>query len=242
MGRVTPSIVSALCCALTASACTEDAAGDGDVTVTVYGEDFIEVGIPADEMADGWAVTFDRFDVSIDQIIIGGVRIPATGAVDISAETGGAGHQLATAKVPVGEHTGSSFAIARVELSGSATRDGVTKTFAWTFDQETHYDSCEPTTSVARGEDATFQVTVHADHYFYDSLVSEEPALAFQALADADADADGVITRAELEVADIGSYDPGSDGGIDDLWSWLVAQNRTLGHVDGEGHCDSHAH
>ena len=118
----------------------------------------------------------------------------------------------------------------------------MTKNFDWVFDEEVHYTECETTTSVTEGAASTFQITVHADHYFYDSLVSEDPILVFQGLADADADADGEITRAELEAADIGGLDPGSDGSVDDLWSWLVAQNATLGHVDGEGHCDAHSH
>ena len=51
-----------------------------------------------------------------------------------------------------------------------------------------------------------------------------------------------ITTSAELEAADIGSYDPGSDAAGNNLWSWLVAQGRTLGHVDGEGHCDARDH
>lgn len=219
-----------------------DEANEGDVTVTVYGEDFIELGIPAEEMADGWSVTFNRFEVTVDEVMVGGVEMPAADPIDISADTGGAGHPIANAVVPAGTHTDSSFAITRVELSGSASKEGMTKTFDWVFDQETHYSGCETTTEVSDGETATFQITVHADHFFYDSLVAEEPQVVFQALADADADEDDVITRAELEATDIGSYDPGSAGDVNDLWAWLIAQSRTLGHVDGEGHCDSHAH
>lgn len=87
------------------------------------------------------------------------------------------------------------------------------------------------------GETASFQITVHADHLFSDSLVSSEPKVLFQPLADADSDGDGALSEAELVAADVGAYDPGSEDGIDDLWAWLGAQVRTLGHVDGEGHC-----
>lgn len=222
------------------SGCSDD--GEGDVTVNVYGEDFIEQGIPAEEMSDDWSVSFDRFVVTIDEVMVGGVEMPPADPVDISVPTDGSGHPIANAIVPTGTHSEPSFAIARVDLSGSATRAGVTKTFDWVFDQEIHYSACETTTEVSDGGSATFQITVHADHFFYDSLVAEEPELAFEALANADTDNDGDIARAELEAADIGSYDPGSDGAVDNLWAWLVAQNRTLGHVDGEGHCDSHAH
>ena len=217
-------------------------AGEGEVTATVYGEDFIELGIPAEEMADGWSVTFNRFFVTVEDVIVGGIQLPPGEPLDLSVETQGAGHPLASAVIPAGDHTDSSFVIARTELAGSASRDGTTKTFDWVFDQETHYAACETTTKVTAGGAATFQVTVHADHFFYDSLVAEEPLVVFQALADADGNDDGVISRTELEVTDIGSYDAGSDGEVNDLWTWLIAQSRTLGHVDGEGHCDSHSH
>jgi hypothetical protein len=224
------------------TACGETSGSEGTVDVTVYGEDFIEKGIPAEEMTDGWAITFDTFVVTVDEVVVGGVDIPSADPIDISVETDGSGHAFGSAAVPTGAHTGSSYAIARVELAGSATKEGVTKNFSWVFDEEVHYSECETTTTVSEGDPATFQITVHADHYFYDSLVSSDPSLVFQELADADTDGDDEITRAELEAADIGSLDPGSDDEVDDLWSWLVAQNATLGHVDGEGHCDAHSH
>lgn len=215
--------------------------GEGDVTVTVYGEEFIEVGIPADEMADGWAVDFERFVVGIEKIAVGGVEMTAPDPIDISVATGGAGHPIATAAVPVGAHSGSRYRITEVSLAGSATKDGVTKTFDWSFDEPTDYSACETTTLVEEGETATFEITVHADHFFYDSLVAEEPQVVFQALADADADADGIIARTELEASDLGAYDAGSGGDVQNLWAFLVAQSRSLGHVDGEGHCDARA-
>jgi hypothetical protein len=72
----------------------------------------------------------------------------------------------------------------------------------------------------------------------YDSFVAEEPALRFDPLAAADADADDVITMAELAATDIGAYDPGNLH-IDDFWSFLAAHAATIGHVDGEGFCAS---
>ena len=133
----------------------------------------------------------------------------------------------------------SVVALSRAEVSGSATKDGTTKTFDWVFDGVTRYSACETTTVVPEDGAATFEITVHADHFFFDSLVADEPQVLFQALADADTDGDGVIAPDELEATDIGSYDPGSAGAVNNLWSWLVAQSQNLGHVDGEGHCDA---
>lgn len=213
---------------------------EGTLTVKVYGEEFIEDGIPADQMDDGWAVSFDHFVVSIDQVNVGGVSIPTPDPIDIVGQTSGSGHTLATASVPVGTHDKPSYAITRIKLAGTATKGDVTKAFDFKFEETTHYADCETSTTVEDDANATFEITVHADHLFADSLVSETPRLVFQALADADADDDGNITQAELEAADLGSYDPGSQGGIDNLWAFLSAQSQSVGHVDGEGHCHAH--
>ena len=222
----------------------EDAsdAGEGSVTVNVYGEEFIEEGIPADAMQDGWAIHFDSFVISIDEVEVGGVAIDTPESVDLASDSAGNGHLLASATVPAGDHGGPGYAVTRIDLTGSATKEGITKTFAWTFDSATHYTDCETTTKVAKDEVATFEITIHADHLFSDSLVSHDPALRFQALADADTDDDGEITRAELEAADLGSYDPGSDGHVENLWAFLSAQSKSLGHADGEAHCATHTH
>jgi len=219
---------------------SDDTAGEGTVNATVYGESFIEDGIPASEMADGWSVSFHTFIVSVDQVTIAGVSVPTPGPIDISGSTQGAGHTYGSITVPAGTHAAPSYAIQRVEVSGVATKDGVTKNFSWTFDAPTTYTNCETSTTVAAQGSATFQVTVHADHLFYDSLVAEEPQVVFQALADADADNDGTITQQELAGAGLGSYDPGN-ADITNLWDYLVAQTRTLGHANGESHCDARA-
>jgi hypothetical protein len=216
-------------------------AGDGTVNVTAYGESFIEDGIPAAEVDDGWAIEFTHFKVSIRDVTVADSAISVKKTTDLASSSQGEGHLLGSAKVTADDYTNSSFTIARVEVEGSANKDSDTKTFSWVFDDATNYHECATTTKVPADGEATFQITVHADHLFYDSLVSEEPKVLFQALADADTDGDEEITEAELAGADIGAYDPGSEDGVDDLWAWLVAQTRTLGHVDGEGHCHATA-
>jgi hypothetical protein len=225
------------------SACASDdepAAGKGSISVRAYGESFIEHGIPAEDVGDGWSIAFTRFEVTVRDLQVAGVKLEDRAVVDLAVESAGEGHVLASAQVAAGAHREPSFTIERVEVEGAAKRDGTTKSFDWTFSEPTHYSQCETTTSVEPDGDATFQITVHADHLFYDSLVAEEPQLLFDALAAADRDDDGEVTRAELEARDIGDYDPGNED-ADDLWSWLVAQHRTLGHVDGEGHCQASA-
>lgn len=221
----------------------EDAGGEeGTVHVKVYGEEFIEDGISAEMMDDDWAVQFDHFDIEINEVNVGGVDIPTSNAVDIAAASDGSGHTLASANIPVGSHGAPGFNIQSVTMAGSATKDDVTKTFELTFDNATHYTDCDTTTTVSADADATVQITIHADHLFHDSLVADSPQVLFQAIADADTDENGEVTQAELEAADIGSYDPGSEGGVDSLWAFLVAQSKTIGHIDGEGHCHTHTH
>lgn len=213
------------------------ASASGTVNVIAYGEEFIEEGIPADQVAGGWAIEFSRFAVTFSEITLGGTVLDGSVTVDLSEASNGEGQALGALELSTGDYSDSSFVIERVEVDGSASQGAEEKTFSWVFDTAARYDACEATTEVTAEEAATFQITVHADHLFYDSLVADEPQLRFQALADADVDANGEVTQEELEDADIGGYDPGSAGDIDDLWAFLSAQTITLGHVDGEGHC-----
>lgn len=214
-------------------------AGEGTVLVTAYGEPFIEEGIPAEATGDSWAVTFERFAVGLRDVRVAGAPVGIPALVDVSEPSAGAGHEYGSTPMREGDYGNGSFVIDRVEVEGTAQRGPVTKTFAWELGAPTAYRDCETTTSVPDGGVGTFQITIHADHLFYDSLVSDEPQLLFQPLADADLDADGSITEAELAATGIGAFDPGSDGAVENLWDWLLAATRTLGHVDGEGHCDA---
>lgn len=219
----------------------DDRQQTGAIEVTAYGESFIEKGIPASEMVDGWAVTFSHFKVRLTEVRVAGSEVEALTDLDLARPSSGAGHLLGSARVPTGQYTEPAFSLQRIEIHGSARSGSIAKTFQWVFDIAVRYEACETTTEVQADQTSPFQITIHADHLFSDSLVAEAPALRFQALADADADADGSITQAELSEADIGAYDPGSEGGIDNLWAWLNAQAGSLGHVDGEGHCDARA-
>ena len=221
------ALLVTLCCAC---------AGEGEVEVRAWGEDFIEVGIPADAADDGWAITFDRFEVSLRDVSIAGASLEDPEPIDLTEPSEGRGQLVGRASVPAGDYEDAEFTIVSILVNGTAEKDGMQKTFAWTFDIETEFHACETTIEVPRDGVGELQITVHADHLFYDSLVSEEPALRFDPIAVADADNDGEVTMDELAATDIGAYDPGNLA-IDDLWSFLTAQAQTTGHVDGEGHC-----
>lgn len=225
--------------ALLGTGCGSDD-GQGTIVVTAYGESYIEDGIPSSVIDDGWSVDFDHFKVTIDDVNVGGNELRDLKAIDLTESSSGDGQELGAVLVSAGDHTDSSFAIKKVEVEGEATKKDVTKTFHWIFEQTTAYTECEATTKVKAAGSATFQVTVHADHLLFDSIVASDPAVLFGPLAAADRDDDGEITQQELEQTDVGDYDPGSEGGIEDLWAYLMALSRTVGHVNGEGHCEAH--
>lgn len=251
-------------------ACGDDA---GTITSTVYGEEFIEEGIPASELVDGWAVAFDKFLVSIGDTKAkageGGVEVGLDGffLVDLAAASGGAGHELASFAAPGGTYDHYAYRLApaadaaavnvstadadamraagySIRVVGSATKAGVTKTFDWGFTLKVTHAHCEVREAID-GNAASIEATIHADHLFYDDAVSAEPDVAFQLIADADADADGAITLAELAAKDIraearyqvGSLEDPAGAAIVNLRQYIEYQATTLGHINGEGHC-----
>jgi len=211
---------------------------EGEIEVRIWGEEFIEEGIPADALADGWAINFERFELDVRELDIAEVSFSEPGTYDLTEPSSGRGQSVASTLAATGDYSDASFTLANVEVVGSATKDGVTKQFSWSFPTAVSYSNCETTTTVSSDESSTFEITVHADHLFYDSFASEDPALRFEALAAADADGDDTITEAELEAAALGAYDPGNLD-IANLWQFLTEQAATMGHVDGEGHCDA---
>lgn len=251
------------------AACESDEAGTGRIDVTIYGEAFIEEGIPAGMagcdgcVEDGWAVTFDRFLVSVARVEVAGVADDTARIFDLTRPSGGAGHPVVSLDVPATHHHALSYTLApaptavagnvdaadvalmvdggwSVHVEGRAERGGEVKTFTWSFDRQAAYVDCEIDAHVTDGGAAGAELTIHADHLLYDDLDSEEPQVVFDLLAASDADGDGAITRAELEARDITAearYQVGSRS-IDDLWGFVSAQVGTLGHIDGEGHCE----
>ena len=247
---------------LLASACGDEEESS-TLRVSAWGEDFIEAGIPAEVFVDGWSVSFETFLVSLDAIEAGGTSMSGGHVVDLTAASSGQGHELGTVSAPAGGAAVASWSLtpataeaitevdaaslsamvdagASVWVRGSAQRAGVTKRFEWWFDTEVRYVACD--TGLDRVADAVIDVvlTVHADHLFYDDLDSEEPAVAFDLIAAADADDDGSITMDELEAQSLAGQVRYQVGGrdIDDLRAFIDAQVRTLGHINGEGHCE----
>jgi hypothetical protein len=143
--------------------------------------------------------------------------------------------------------------------AGTATKDDVTKTFAWGFAIGTRYLAChseqdgkdEYGVVVTNNSEVELQLTTHGDHLYYDRLqASPNPAivtsLRFDTLAAADADEDGEITLEELDAAALNTkscsenpvpcYDP-SGLSAPTQGAFTTSLARTIGHFRGEGEC-----
>lgn len=260
MNARTSSLLGSL---LFLGACDGEPAGDGTLRVTIYGEEFIEEGIPADAFVDGWAVVFDRFIIAVDDIDADGEPLPGQHVFDLVQASGGAGHDVGSLMLPAGTVEELSYRIApagsdavaatatdtdvadmqaggfSLIVEGTATRGEESIALQWGFTTSTRYSPCETKQPLTAGGEARSQITIHADHLFYDDLESSVPDVAFDLIATADADANGTATNGELHAVDITTqsrYQVGSRD-IADLHGFIEAQTATLGHIDGEGHC-----
>lgn len=268
----------ALACPLALTAC----GGSGTLSLTTYGEDFIEVGMPAaseadpEGVVDGWSIKYDSFLVVLSDVWLeeGGVEVvgrpearvfdltrPGPHAVaDFDAVPSGTYPSLTASIRPAAPTAGNADAAAvtrmreagwSVYAEGRATRGADSKAFAWGFDTATRYYDCvdaddKPGVVVPNGGAARAQLTIHGDHLFFDDLQSADAVLRFDAIADADADADGVVTLAELAEVELSQLPPdrygtGGDSRLQDLAAFVTAQTRSLLHFQGEGHCQTQA-
>jgi hypothetical protein len=93
---------------------------------------------------------------------------------------------------------------------------------------------------------ATVSATVHGDHIFFDAFPIEIEILERRAqwLANADTDADGTVTGAELMAVDAADLFPSDTYNLANApiairtaWDFVRAQLATQGHVQGEGEC-----
>lgn len=240
---------------------------EGSWRVEIWGEGFVEQGVPAGAFADGCSVTFDRFLVVVsDRALVddgGGVGGSLAGAqVYDLAEPGP--HEMGVAPAPAGTWRGMTATIApdpgatagnatpdevaemvrrgaSVLVQGTLTCNDTPRSFDWAFATTTSY-ACDPVSLVIPvGATASTQLTIHGDHLFYDSLWAEDAVLRGLPLWEADADGNGAISQTELAAHGVAPYYPDGLGGFSDATDferWLEVAVGSLGHVDGEGHCD----
>ncbi len=256
---VVPAVVLGICL----TGCGSASEGDGTLRFTAYGEDFIEQEIPAEVFVDGWRVEFSSFIVALGGLSAGDASVPGTFIVELARPSAGTGHTLEEIGVPSGTAPTIAYSLvppsaeaitdlddatltamvasgASVWARGVATKGDVTISFDWPLDVQAQYVNCETEERVAEAQTVEGILTIHADHLFYDDLDSSEPNVAFDLIAESDADGDGNVTIAELGAQSIATqerYQVGSRD-IDDLYGFILAQAGTVGHINGEGHCD----
>ncbi len=232
------------------------------IDLSIYGEAFVEEGIPAAEVSDGWRVEFEEFVVAVTDVRIDGeetLELDGTWVFDLARPSDGSGHHLASVPVGRGEYGALEYRFARPagEVRGNATdaqvaraietgaallveavatRDDRTVRLSWAFpmDQGHHCD----VDLKARRESASAEMTIHADHLLVDDL-AVDPEVAVSLIADADNDGDGVVTTAELAAVDITTQTRYQTDGvdIDNLHRYIGHLAGTMGHVNGEGDC-----
>ena len=195
---------------------------------------------------------------------LGGLSEPVYQVFDLTRPSGGAGQPVASDPVVEGRYDATQFVIGpaadalagyaseadletmrgggySLYVAGQATKGDTTMRFAWGFATRTRYTACESQAEVGGATPARIEVTIHGDHLFYDDLFSTTPNISFDLVAGADADGDGEVTQAELLAVDLRpleNYQVGSTG-IVDLWHFIEQQTTTVGHIDGEGHCEA---
>ena len=216
--------------------------GTGSYEITIWGEEFIEEGIPAAE-TDGWAVTFSSFSLEVGAVSVtreDGTQEAFAGAGTYDLVTPGP-QQVDERSVAAGDYPHASYRLGALDVAGRAEKEGADKAFSWHFDVDTTFVRCHTDRHLPEEGSVTTQITIHADHLLYDDLESPEPNVAFSLIAASDADADGEVTLDELAASDItgeARYQVGSRE-ITDLAAFVAAQTATLGHIDGEGHCET---
>lgn len=244
-----------------------DTARDEALEVRIYGEGYIEEGLPASIFSDGWSVRYEKFLVSV-----GGVAVAEKGAdselsvaefqvFDLSRASDGAGQAVGSDLVSLGRYDATSFVIAAdaratagnataadlklmldgkfsVYVAGTASKGGDRKQFTWGFATYTDYSACESLAEVKGGAPAVVQLTIHGDHLLYDDLFSETPNVTFELIAAGDVDNDGEVTRAELEEVDLRPLANYQVGSTDIVDLWHFIEHLTT----TIGHIDGEGH
>lgn len=245
---------------LAASACSPSVE---TYEIRAWGEAFVEDKIPASEVSDGWEIEFEEFVVAVGEITVEGEgRVDLEGwyVLDLTEPTDGAGQRLTEVEL-AGRLTTVSYRLGRVRgeviggnassaqvdalvqgryglgVRGRARRGAEEIAFAWNFPMD-YGHTCELGQDIATPQPGGPTLTIHADHLLLDDL-EHDPRVAFDAIAQADADSDGVVTGSELSVVDITVLERYQSGSaeIPDLWNFVGTLAGTLGHIDGEGGC-----
>lgn len=142
------------------------------------------------------------------------------------------------------------------EAQGVPCYDNPHIEFGWAIPAETTFGPCRVDGmegfSVPSGGRKRVSLSIHGDHMFFNGFPQgTEGGIERRAqwIADCDLNLDGEVTRDELEaipppdLAAIADYDLNVPfeplRPVDNMWTYLRAQLKGQGHLDGEGECDA---
>lgn len=224
---------------------------------------------------DGWSLKYSKFVLVFKDITLaqktGATGPKQSGALAVDLTKPGPTTLLSFANTASGKWDQVSYAVAfdanpvgvggiaaadvekmksqglSLWIEGSATKGATTKTFSWTFAQDTLFQDCTNPdfgegVTIPNGGTEVVQLTTHGDHLWYDDLEAETAKLRFEAIAAADKNADQVVTLDELASVNltavpVGQYGTGGAGSVKTLKDFVSALTRTVGHYRGEGDC-----
>lgn len=241
------------------------ACGSGSWEVETWGEEYIEDQLPADIFADACSVDYSAFRVIFTErsLVDGdGKAVGSLEGAEVYDLVEPGPSSMGTVDVAAGHY---SEVYARIAPSGNATaatasaEDTSTMTgngwsvwatgtlscpdstvsFDWGFATDTLYQ-CEPEDlTIPGGGSDVSQLTVHGDHLFYDGLENPDAEVRGLAIAAADTNTDGIVSAEELDAVSVATlgYDVGQYSDVSSLWDFVEFLTQTLGHIDGEGHC-----
>ncbi|AKT37544.1 hypothetical protein [Chondromyces crocatus] len=149
---------------------SSDEGGKGNVSFSTWGEGFIEEGIPAEEFADGWQATFDKFLVVLRNVTVadseGNTGGEMTGSILVDHKVAGVKPVVSFNGLEAKAWNRVSFEIgpvdadtelvsaseadkalmldagASVHVAGQVQKGQEIKRFAWTFTTATAYTAC----------------------------------------------------------------------------------------------------
>lgn len=244
--------------------------GGGIAITTARGAAGAAFADGADLHVEQLLVSFGELDVGdADKVINGPVVVEVSSEDAVVVATveglGVARAPVSAAVVPAGEGAATVVGAGAVSdedlgfmqdngfsvfIKGDAVVDGAAESFAWGFSKNSRYVDCddgtgEPGVAVTEGAITEWQLTLHPERLFADSLAAPKDAdLRFAPIAAADDNDDGAIDVDELNDLDVeavaaSSGAPYDDGGADvvTLFDFLGAQSRNLIGSNGTGAC-----
>lgn len=155
----------------------------------------------------------------------------------------------------------TTMAGASTWLQATATKGGRTIRLDWRFREGWQYSECQgPETRpgagfvVASGGTTTLRLSLHGDHWYWQTLGQEGSPTRFDPIANADTMAapyrgngDNAVTLEELDLVNLADV-PTVDGvfnpagrPVTTLGAYMRASTGTNGHIDGDGVCSSRA-